>query len=276
MKALTRLIIFLLLFAAACSTLEKAPEIYRIGRDPSFYPLNLMGKEVNLLAFSDELLIEIGKIENFQVEFYASSAYGIRQGLKQGIYDAAITDETPTSMTESRFEYSMPFFLLGPVLMVSIDSNVSKLEDLNDKIVGIPSNSPLTYRTKLFPDVIFKTYDNILIAMDQLADDKIDGVIIDAFKAYTLTRSFYKGRVKVATSPLNQEGFRMMTILNEKSNDFIDRFNDGLKQVVENGTYVRLLQKWDLFDSEVTPKTSPDKVPEENTIPDTQPIGSED
>jgi len=245
----TFFLLALLLFFSGCSETERAPEIYRIGRDRTFYPLDLMGKERNFLAFIEDLLLEIGRHENFQVEFYIAPQNAMEVGLNNGIYDAAITSEMPTSRLQNKYEFSKPFFLVGPVLVVRISSNIDGIQDLTNKVVGIRTGSPFMSRSSDLPDIIFKSYTNTLLAMEELANDKIDAVVLGAFPAYIYTNSFYKGRLKVATRPMNMQGFRMMTLRNEKEQDFIDRFNQGLEKVIESGDFRRLLEKWELFDA---------------------------
>lgn len=254
------IVIILSLFAilTGCSTSSPEKETYRLARDRSFYPLNLMGKEHDFLAFADDLVIEISQLENFNVELFSTSASGLMLGLDEGDYDAILTWEIPSTANQQRYEFTEPFFPLGLVLVVNATTPYDSLKDLEGKVVGLQTGTGLRFDISKFPFVIFKYYDNVQLGLEDLANHKIDGVIMNVFPAYIYTRSFYKGRLKIISETLSNEGFRFITLLNLKENDFIQRFDSGLKKMKEDGSYHKLLEKWGLFDSEIprTPATS--------------------
>ena len=52
------------------------------------------------------------------------------------------------------------------------------------------------------------------------------------------------------TPPLTQEGLRLVTLKNEKGQQLIDAYNEGLDRLKEAGTYDKLLEKWGLINPE--------------------------
>lgn len=248
MRYLT-LLICLMTLLTACSS-KPTPAKYRIGRDVSFYPINMMGKEKNFQAFLDDLMFAIGAEENFSVELYSSSANGLLLGLQEKVYDAIVTFEIPNVNSKQAYEFSTIFFPIGPVLLINKDEDFKLLETQKEKMIGIESNTSLDLAKIHLPSVILKSFDNIFLALDDLARNKIDGVVLNIFPAYIYTLGTYKNKIKVATSPLTDEGFRMVTLYNRSENDFIERFDRGFNSMKKNGTYRQLLHKWDLFDPE--------------------------
>ena len=112
------LIIFVgLLLFAACTEFP-GKKIYRIARDPSWYPLNLLGKERQLLAFSDELFLAIARDQGINIVLLKTSSVSLFPGLFQHHYDAVISTMPPTSFNRRRFNISNPYYLVGPVLVV--------------------------------------------------------------------------------------------------------------------------------------------------------------
>ena len=69
------LMLFLMMVLGGCNgTTSPTKKHYIVARDPTWYPLDFMGKGDNVLAFSDELLNQIAKIEGFSVE---STSFGL-------------------------------------------------------------------------------------------------------------------------------------------------------------------------------------------------------
>jgi polar amino acid transport system substrate-binding protein len=243
--SLALLTLCLFVFAASCSRPEKKLRV--IARDPSWYPLNLMGKENNLLGFTDELLYAIAKEEDLTIELVVTSDSTLLSGLDHGRYDGIITSLTPSLEYEKDHIFSEPLYLLGPVLVVPMSSTIDSLSGLENKMVGIQRGSATAFDTVRFPSVGITQYDNLLMALDMLTKRNIDAVIMKAIPAYVYTQSFFRTTLKIATTPLTSEGLRLMMNNDSDDDKFMKRFNDGLKRLKENGSYEALTKKWGIY-----------------------------
>ncbi|NGX57575.1 MAG: Arginine-binding extracellular protein ArtP [Chlamydiae bacterium] len=250
-KIVLSLIIFFVtaIFLNGCGTTEKN-KIYKIGRDRSWYPLNMLGKEKNMLAFTDDLIYTIAENEGFKVDLESASQNALTENLQRGVFDAIVTFRRPTDKLLRSFEFSEPFFLLGPVLVVPIYSSAKSLEDMKNKVVGIQTGASVVYNIERVPKIIFTPFENILFAMRNLAEDQIDGVIMEALPAHEYVESFYKGELKIVPPPLTHDGIRLMALRDPVEEDLLNRFNEGLKKVKADGTFQVLIEKWGLFDPE--------------------------
>ena len=95
--------------------------------------------------------------------------------------------------------------------------------------------------------ILFIPYDSHLTAFDDLQIKKIEGVILPASAAYTFIKVFYAGRLKVASSPLREEGLRIVAEKSIANHYLIETFNKGLKEAMMDGSYDSLLIKWSLI-----------------------------
>ncbi len=252
-------LLLLALFANGCGGGSKE-KIYVIARDKSWYPLNLLGKEKNMLGFTDDLLFTVANMEDLQLDLESSSHNGMLTQLQNGNFDAIVTFETPTEKLKRTYDFSDSFFNLGPVLVVPYDSNVKSINDMKGKVVGIQTRASTIYNVNELPDIIFTPFENILFALRSLAEGHIDGVILESLPAHEYIESFYKGELKVVPPPLTLHGLRLMTLKNPTEQNLIEKFNDGLKKMKEDGTYREFLDKWGLFD----PDTYTGTLPENN------------
>lgn len=248
----------------ACTSAQVHHKVYRIGRDSTWYPLDLMGKERNMVAFTDELLNAISKESRLLFSVYSASADNLMDGLNRGEYDAIITPTTPTPLLLSRYAFSDPIYFTGPVIIVHNSSDIKSFSDLAGQMVGIQAGSPLVFKIHDYSTILFRTYSNMRVALDNLVEDQIDAVIMEALPAFVNTETYYAGKLKMIGAPLTDEGLVLMAKKNHESIEFMKIFNEGLKKVEADGTYLKLIDKWDLFDTlelkEVEKKQNKPKV----------------
>lgn len=247
--SIAALVILFIIMSRSCSS-KMHHGTYHIAQDPFWYPLNLLGKESSVTAFADDLLIAISQKQSIPIEIISTSSYQLLEGLENENYDGALTALIPTPQTRVTFLFSNPFLTLGPVLIVLENSPIKSLSEMNDKIVGMGSDFSFIFDIAKYPQFIIKRYDIPTNALEDLVAGKIDGVIMGAFPAYTYANGGYKGKIKIISTPLTQEGLRLITLHNTAGEALIKNFNDGLDSLKKSGTYDALINKWGLVRTE--------------------------
>jgi polar amino acid transport system substrate-binding protein len=236
----------------ACShpAIRGEPAVYMIARDISWYPLQLGDKDKNVTAFTSELLLDIANEEKFSYNLDNVGSTLLFYDLDNKDYDAILASTAPTAWNKEQYEFSDPFYLVGPVLIVPIDSTIHSIAEMEGKTLGIRSGSSVVFDVATIPSIIIIPYDNINQSLDNLRDNQIDGVILPTLLAQVYVKTFYNTTLKIATPPLTNEGLRLVTRKEPRFASLISRFNNGLKKVKENGTYNELLYKWGLSNTE--------------------------
>lgn len=240
----------------ACSTKKKLPnKVYSIARSSNWYPLRLINKEKSMQGFIDDLLTEISREENFKFYWFQTSTEPLLSGLSDRSYDAILSFIQPSNMTRDRYSFSEIIFRTGPVLVVPINSNVRSLDDLSGKIVGIQTGMTLIYNEIMQKpkesNYLLTSYENMTRALDTLASNQIDAVIMEVIPAYTYIQTFYRDKLKIITLPLTDEGFRLIALKNDNLEEsLIKRFDEGLNKLKETKKFEALLYKWGLLDTE--------------------------
>lgn len=241
---LKRVCIFLLLaiLLASCETKGKT---YRIGIDPSYYPAPLGGKEANVYAFSKELLRAISHEEGLFFETVAMTWDNLIYGLKNDQYDAMLSSITPRANLQNVYTFSEPFLHIGPVLVVKKEVKASSVKHLKGKVISVESINQEALLIEKYPGVNVHYYYLIPDAFEEVVADQIDGILIDYLQATSYIRNLYREKVKIATPPLNDLGLRLIE-LHGGDKELVKAFNRGLDKLRDNGTYEKLLKKWDL------------------------------
>lgn len=240
----------LLLLLRSCMNDNDIKETYRIGRDNRWYTVNLMGKEKNLDAFADDFFLTVGEKENMRLLINFSPYEELLPKLQNKTFDGILTTMQPEVSFQQTYLFSEPIVLLGPVLVVPSASQLDTWEELKYRVIGILNQSPTLFEMSQNASIQLRLYENALTALTDLMSGKIDGVILPLWPAHVYTHTFFPGQMKIATQPLTKEGIRLMALKNARGKALIDSFNNGLQELKTDGTYLRLLKKWDLLDPE--------------------------
>ena len=237
------LFVALALVLISCGSVAKTP--YRIAIDPSWYPMELMGKEANVFAFSNELLQAIAVKEKIQLERINVSWDNILEGLQKDEYDAILSPLPPYNFNVSKYDFSEIYLQTGYVLVVPEHLRVSSLGDMEDQEVAVQMNTEAESILNDHPAVIVRFYDSPAAALNQLAHKKYAGVVMGMIPAVSFIEDLYADNLKIAGGPLNKTGLRLITI-KDKRKELMDHFNRGLDGIMDDGTYEELLRKWNV------------------------------
>lgn len=240
-------IVILFLLLRGCGSQPETANVYHLGRDRTWNSLDLMGKEKNLSAFSDDLIAAIASKAGFKFTLTATTAGDLIAQLENEDLDGILTNMQPEPQTEKIYVYSQPYFLTGPVLVTRIGTKVQTWEELKYKIIGVLNQSPLILEISKDSLIQLKLYDNVLRALSDLDEKKIDGVILGVIPANIYVHTFYAKTLTIATAPLTNEGLRMVTSRNSKGEELVSKFNKGLDELKADGTYQKLIDNWGLI-----------------------------
>ncbi len=241
------------LIYSSISTDEQPPAIYRIAIDETWYPLNLYGKEQYLTLFSEELLGAIAVQQHFPVQLRNVGAVDLLDGIDSGKYEGALSSLVLTGRNADKYAASDPYYLLGPVLVVSISSDIKSLNDIHGKSIGLMSRANPVEELDKFSDAhfVFYDFDDRMKLIKNVSNGFIDGMVLNMIPAYEYAKNdYYNDRLKVVSKPLNNEGLRLIAKDNKKSRKIIDEFNKGLEAIKKNGVYDKLIKKWGLVNPE--------------------------
>lgn len=246
MEIMKRILLSFFVFVTVCLDLGTPLQAYVIGRDPTWLPLKLNTQTVNLNGFTNALMENMGRVEGDEFQLIDVAWNQIVNGLKSEDYDAILTSLDPTVITEGKYSFSDPFLMLGPVLVVPIDSKASSLTDLENAVVGAYQYDDSVLIIQKHPSIIIELYPNLIDALEDVANGKIMGMMLPTLDANLLVPTQYAKRLKIVTQPLTDAGLRMVVLKGEQE-ALIEEFNDGLKKLCSEGTYTILRKKFGLL-----------------------------
>lgn len=248
---LKRLLILSLIILSAFSVLPgcgkdsgKAKTIV-IATDATWPPMEFLDKDKNIIGFDIDIMKAAAKEGGYEVTFKNQAWDGIFAGLAAGKYDAVVSSVTITEDRKKTMDFSIPYVNCGQVLVVKKElKGVDKLSQFEGKKVGAQIGTTGATEIKKNSKITAKEYDELGLAMEDLAKGRIDAIVCDTPIAadFALRNPKYSNTLKIVGQPFTKEEYGVAV---SKGNKIVlDTINNGLKKVKEKGIDKELEKKW--------------------------------
>ncbi len=240
MKKTLSLLIVLVLFA----TPAWAKKIV-IAMDATWPPMEFLDEKKQIVGFDADYMKAAAQEGGYEVELRNVAWDGIFAGLDAGQYDAVCSSVTITEERKKAMDFSIPYFKVRQALVVPKDSDAKSVEDLKGKSVGGQIGTTGYFVIQRAEGVTAKSYDEIGLAMEDLYNGRIQGVVCDDPVAaqYALQRAEYAEKLKIAA--VLDTGDEYYGVAVKKGNqEVLDLINKGIAAVQEKGIDKELHVKW--------------------------------
>ncbi|WP_415721110.1 amino acid ABC transporter substrate-binding protein [Photobacterium ganghwense] len=234
---------------AASQTAIAATDV-KVGMSGRYFPFTFV-KQDQLQGFEVDVWNEIGKRNDYKVEFVTANFSGLFGLLETGRIDTISNQITITDERKAKYLFADPYVIDGAQLVVRKgNDSIKSTDDLAGKTVGVNlgSNYEQLLR-KLDKDgkINIKTYDTGI--EHDVALGRTDAFVMDRLSSVEL--------IKKANLPLQLAGQPFEKIENawpflkgEKGEKLRDEVNQALAAMREDGTLKNISIKW--FDADIT------------------------
>lgn len=230
--------------SAHSSSMQAQPKIV-IATDATWPPMEFVDTNKEIVGFDIDLMKAAAAAGGFQAEFKNTAWDGIFAGLAAGDYDAVMSSVTITDERKQTMDFSIPYLNAGQVLVVPKDvTNVMSLKDLSGKQVGAQIGTTGAMEIQKVQGLTLKTYDEIGLAIADLVNGRIAGVVVDNPTAanYVLQNDQYKDKLKIVGQPFTDEYYGVA--VKKGNTKVLDLINKGLKAVLDAKKDEALKTKW--------------------------------
>ena len=233
----------------ASQTVMAATDV-KVGMSGRYFPFTFV-KMDQLQGFEVDLWDEIGKRNDYNVEYVTASFSGLFGLLETGRIDTISNQITITPERQAKFLFAEPYVIDGAQLVVRKGNNeIKSTADLADKTVGVNLGSnyeQLLRQLDNAAQINIKTYDAGI--EHDVALGRTDAFVMDRLSSIEL--------IKKANLPLELAGQPFETIenawpfvKNEKGEKLRNEVNTALNAMREDGTLADISIKW--FDTDIT------------------------
>lgn len=216
-----------------------------IAQDATWPPMEFVDDSKQIVGFSTEFMKAAAKEGGFVAEFKNVAWDGIFAGLDAGKYDAVCSSVTVTDERKVTMDFSIPYFQVRQALVVPKSVTAKSIEEMRGKTLGGQIGTTGYFAVKKVTGVNSKSYDEIGLAMEDLFNGRIDGVVCDDPVAaqYALQKAEYAAKLKIAA--VLDTGDEFYGVAVKKGNkEVLDLINKGIKAVQEKGIDKDLRARW--------------------------------
>ena len=217
-----------------------------VATDATWPPMEFINEDQELVGFDIDLMNAIAEAGGFEVDFQNTAWDGIFAGLANQDYDAVISSVTITEDRMRTMDFSIPYINAGQVLIVRQDAPAGwqTLEDLAGESVGAQIGTTGAIQISETEGVELRTYDELGLAIEDLAQGRIAGVVADTPIAadFVLQNENYSPVLQIVGDAFTEEFYGVA--VRKGNEEVLDMVNAGLEQVLNDGTVEELEDKW--------------------------------
>ena len=245
-----RLITIILLLATAfsifsgCSKLKENNTLV-IGIDDKFAPMGFRDENNEIVGFDIDYAKAAAEKMGTKFKFQPIDWKTKESELNSGRIDFIWNGYTITNERKNKVLFTKPYLKNAQVVVTLADSPITKLNDLEGKVVGLQSLSSASDALNANPikskiKIVTEFADNVS-ALSDLKSGRLDAVVIDevVIKYYM---SKEKDTFKVLNESLSPEEYGVGV---KKGNEaLLKKLQKALNEMNEDGTAEKISKKW--------------------------------
>lgn len=213
-----------------------------IGTEGTYPPFTFHDTSGNLTGFDVEVATEVAKRLGVKAEFQETQWDAMFAGLDAKRFDMIANQVGIRPDRQEKYDFSDPYITSAGVLIAHKDNNkVKAFEDIK----GLNAAQSLTSN---YADMAKKYGANIVgvegfqQAVELLAQKRVDVTINDklSYLDYKKQKPDAPIQVVATADDASSSGF----MFRKKSDTLVDEVNKALKEMVADGTYKKISEKW--------------------------------
>lgn len=225
-------------------TEEKSPII--VGTSGGYRPYTYADDNNNLVGFDVEVWEEIGKRIDREVQFKTASFSGLFGMLDNGQVSTLANQITITPERSEKYLFTAPYVYNGAQLIAHKDSDITSLEDLKGKKVGVSLGS--NYETLLRDfdtnnEIEIITYESFGGSLIDVNLKRIDAVLNDKLALETFIAESDMD-LKLAGDPVDEVVNAFPFVKSDDNAALIEEINTALQAMTEDGTLTDISLKY--------------------------------
>lgn len=213
-----------------------------IGTEGTYAPFTFHDESGNLTGFDVEIATEVAKRLGVEPEFKETQWDAMFAGLDAKRFDMVANQVGIRPDRQEKYDFSDPYITSAAVLIVHKDNNeVKTFEDIK----GLNAAQSLTSN---YGEMAKKNGANLVSvegftqSVELLASKRVDVTINDRISYLDYTKQRPEAPIKIAATSEDASASGLM--FRKGSDKLVAEVNKALTEMVEDGTYKKISEKW--------------------------------
>lgn len=228
----------------ASSATDKGSEklVVQVGTSPTYPPFE-SEEQGELVGFDIALIEKIAEVEDFEVQFSSMQFDGLIPALKSGQLDVVVGALSITDKRMESVDFSNAYYESGLSILTKPDSGITSFEDLQGKLIGVQKGtSSYNYMVANgIKDNDIKQYADISTAYNTMENGGVDAILYDNPSNINYLNE-QETDAEIVGDILAGEFYGIA--VNKDKKELLEKINDGLAKLQENGTYEQLFDDY--------------------------------
>ncbi|MDR5658988.1 ABC transporter substrate-binding protein [Serpentinicella sp. ANB-PHB4] len=242
-------LVAIMIFMVGCSgqtnTLEAINEkgTLTFAMTGAYPPFNFINDDGDLVGFDIDIANAIAEKMGVEADPMTVQWDGIITGLTSGRFDMIIGSMAITEERLEQVNFSDPYYYDGAQFFGHKDIDANDITDIEDAVVGVVTGTT-------FLDYLEENVDNVkdIMQFDSDVDNmravergQADGLVTGLLVGLNGIDS-YDMPLEAVGDPLYVEEIGIA--IRKDDTDLVDAVNSALQEIIEDGTYAQLSEKW--------------------------------
>lgn len=226
-------------------------ETIKVSTSPTLPPYEFKDESGTMVGLDVDLLRAVAEKAKLNVEFVPTQKWNsMFDGLKSDAHDLAMASLAKTAEREKEYELSLPYLYGRDALVMKENvTHINTMQDLKNvrvatQIDTISAKDVVAIHGENNPNSVLVNTNYLALA--SLIQDKADVVLADEGLLRYHINQMKDQNLKFRFAGTGEvfEPYGMVWLAKKGNTDLIKKLNDGLAQVVIDGTYAKIYEKW--------------------------------
>lgn len=232
-------------FAGGKTESSGGAKTFIIATDTTFAPFEFQDSGGSYVGVDIDLLAAIAEDQGFAYELKPLGFSAAVAALESNQADGVIAGMSITAERQEKYDFSAPYYDSGVVMAIRADNNdIKGYEDLRGKRVAVKTGT----EGATFAESISAQYGFTLVYFDEspfMYEEVKAGNSVACFEDYpVMGYGISQGNGLKMVTDMERGSSYGFAVLKGKNQDLLQKFNAGLTNVRQNGTYNAILNKY--------------------------------
>ena len=213
--------------------------VLTVGSDCTWQPMEYVEGD-KIVGFDVDLTKAIAEKLGLELDYQNTAWDGMFPAVAAHKFDMVISSITIYPERKEEMDFSDPYYRIDQSVSVKKDSGIDSAEKMNGKKAGVQLGTTGEIEAKKMSGVTVQTYDDIIMAFEDLRAGRVDAIICDSpvGDAYAVKNPDFMTGFTINTNEYYGIGFAKDTP------ELVKAVNLALKAIKEDGTYEKISQTW--------------------------------